>query len=216
MMFTGVTHLEKMIRLFAYKQTHDTGFAPNPFHGVCTLATCKWMIRRCKKKGDWIAGFSSAELTRGETQVGEERLIYLMRVEDVVPLERYFVEPCFAAKHPSHPDDATASRVQGVGDNIYEWRDEGWFQHPNRSHGPEWKLKDTRGKNALVSTEFYYFGSAPLIIPGEIRPAVPLRQTGNGVQTKDFALAQAFVDYVRSRGPGVHARPHQWKTGDQS
>jgi hypothetical protein len=205
-----------MIRLFAYKQTHDTGFAPNPFHGVCTLATCKPMIRRCKKKGDWIAGFSSVKLTRGETQVGEERLIYLMRVEDVVPLERYFVEPCFAAKHPSPPDDATAPCVQGVGDNIYEWRADGWFQHSNRSHGPEWKPKDTRGKNALVSTEFYYFGGDPLIIPEDARPDLPLGQSGHGVQTKDFARAQAFVDYVRSQGPGVHAQPHQWKTGDQS
>ena len=29
------------MRLFAYKMTHDTGFAPNPFWGYLTLATCK-------------------------------------------------------------------------------------------------------------------------------------------------------------------------------
>nr|WP_269667332.1 hypothetical protein [Polaromonas naphthalenivorans] len=26
--------------------THDSGFAPNPFHGTLTLATCKPGIRR--------------------------------------------------------------------------------------------------------------------------------------------------------------------------
>ncbi|WP_198140678.1 Nmad2 family putative nucleotide modification protein [Polaromonas naphthalenivorans] len=29
-----------------YLMTHDSGFAPNPFHGTLTLATCKPGIRR--------------------------------------------------------------------------------------------------------------------------------------------------------------------------
>ena len=29
------------MRIYAYVVTHDNGFAPNPFHGFCTLATCK-------------------------------------------------------------------------------------------------------------------------------------------------------------------------------
>ena len=85
-MFTDVTHLEKMIRLFAYKQTYDTGFAPNPFHGVCTLATCKRYIRKHKQVGDWIAGFTSNGLNGDK--VGQERLIFLMQVEEEVPFER--------------------------------------------------------------------------------------------------------------------------------
>ena len=28
------------MRLFTYKMTHDTGFAPNPFWGFLTLTTC--------------------------------------------------------------------------------------------------------------------------------------------------------------------------------
>ena len=42
-----------------YKMTHDTGFAPNPFHGVLTLATCKPKIRACRKADDWVAGFAT-------------------------------------------------------------------------------------------------------------------------------------------------------------
>lgn len=204
------------IRLFAYKQTHDTGFAPNPFYGVCTLATCKPKIRQYKKKGDWIAGFTSTVLTKGATRVGEERLIYLMQVTEVVPLECYFLDPRFAAKRPSHPGDTAASCLQSVGDNIYEFRDGHWILHPNRSHLPEDIPRDTSGKNALVSTEFYYFGGEPLIIPGEIRPAVPISQSSNGVRTKDIERACGFINFVCSRGRGIHARPHQWKTGDYS
>jgi len=33
-------------RLYLYTMTYDSGFAPNPFHGICTLACCKPGIRR--------------------------------------------------------------------------------------------------------------------------------------------------------------------------
>ena len=54
----------KLIRLFSYKLTNDGGFAPNPFWGALTLATCKPQIRLSKRIGDWIAGFSSGTLNR--------------------------------------------------------------------------------------------------------------------------------------------------------
>lgn len=50
------------LRLFSYKLTNDSGFAPNPFAGVMTLAACKPKIRLCKMPGDWIAGFTSGQL----------------------------------------------------------------------------------------------------------------------------------------------------------
>ena len=204
------------IRLFAYKQTHDTGFAPNPFHGVCTLATCKPKIRLHKQVGDWVAGFTSKELNKGRGKVGEEKLIYLMRVTDKIPLELYFAADRFAAKRASDPADLTAPCISSVGDNIYEQRDGVWIQHPNRSHKPHDIPKDTGGRFALISNEFYYFGSVPLEIPDEIRPRVPAFQAAGGVQTKDVARARAFVDFVVARGPGIHARPHTWKSDDES
>jgi hypothetical protein len=39
--------------------TNDSGFAPNPFWGILTLPTRKASMRRSKKIGDWIAGFTS-------------------------------------------------------------------------------------------------------------------------------------------------------------
>ncbi len=204
------------MRLFSYKQTHDTGFAPNPFHGVCTLTTCKAGMRRSKRVGDWIAGFTSERVTKGRDVVGQERLIYLMKVSEKLPMECYFTDPRFAAKKASHPDDTDAPCVASIGDNIYEQRDGAWFQHPNRSHGASEYADDLSGMNALIATEFYYFGCDALVIPGEIRPRIPKFQAGHGWRTADSNVAQAFLDFVRSRGRGIHAHPHAWKTGDES
>lgn len=200
------------MRLFTYKQTHDTGFAPNPFHGVCTLATCKPKIRLHKKIGDWIAGFTSARLNGDE--VGHERLIYLMRVTDKMPLELYFTAKSFAAKHSTHPDDRSTPCISSVGDNIYERRDGHWVLHTNRSHKESAIKTDTDGKFVLISTEFWYFGSTPLIVPDEVRPRIPKGQAGHGIRTLDVTRAQAFVDFVREHEPGVHACPTQWKRDD--
>lgn len=38
----------------------DYGFAPNPFFGVCTLATCKPRIRSVAQIGDWVVGATLA------------------------------------------------------------------------------------------------------------------------------------------------------------
>jgi len=204
------------IRLFCYKQTHDTGFAPNPFHGHCTLTTCKAGMRRSKRVGDWIAGFTSGRVTKGRDGVGQERLIYLMQVAEVLPMEFYFSDPRFAVKKASHPEDTAAQCIASIGDNIYELRDGVWIQHPNRSHVERDKATDVSGRNSLIARDFCYFGTDALVIPDEIRPRIPVYQANHGWQTKDQTLARAFIDYVRSRGPGVHARPNQWKNGDES
>jgi len=197
------------VRLFTYKQTHDTGFAPNPFHGYCTLATCKPQIRLHKRVGDWIAGFTSQSLNKDG--VGYERLIYLMHVAEKLPFEIYHTDPRFAAKIP---DQDSKRCVETIGDNIYGIRDGTVFQIPNRDHDISALPKDTSGKFALIATEFAYFGSEPIVIPEEVRPRIPVSQAGHGIQTKDPVRARAFVDFVLARGKGVHARPKSWLTGD--
>jgi hypothetical protein len=44
-----MTEVRENVRLFTYKMTHDSGFAPNPFYDILTLATCKPGIRKTKK-----------------------------------------------------------------------------------------------------------------------------------------------------------------------
>jgi hypothetical protein len=199
------------MRLFSYKLLHDTGFAPNPFHDVCTLATCKPRIRLSKRVGDWIAGFTSTGLN-GDP-LGGERLIYLMQVSQKLGLDEYHRTRAFAAKIPR----PGASRcVDRAGDNIYYLEAGRMKQVENPNHDLSDMEKDTSGEFVLVGRRFYYFGSRPLVVPDRLRPDVPRAQAAHGVQTHDSARALAFIDFVDSQGRGVHAPPHRWPEGDES
>lgn len=205
------------MRLFAYKLVSDTGFAPNPFGETLTLATCKPQIRRCKGKGDWIAGFTSVSLV-GDP-VGEERLIYLVQVAEKLHIREYFEDLRFQSKIP----DMTAKGPEAkAGDNIYRpcvvgaFEEEHFEQLPNANHwgsdmpSQDDLRRDISGRYVLVAGEFYYFGRDALVIPPELRPAVPRGQSAHGTQTEE-SLACRFIEFVRSQcAPGRHGTPHCW------
>jgi Nucleotide modification associated domain 2 len=44
------------VKVYSYVIEHDLEFAPNPFHGTCTLACCKPDIRKKAVEGDYILG----------------------------------------------------------------------------------------------------------------------------------------------------------------
>ena len=69
------------MKIYSYVLKHDSGFAPNPFWGFCTLATCKPVIRRNAKPGDWIIGTGSVYEGR------PEKLIYVMHIYEAIPIE---------------------------------------------------------------------------------------------------------------------------------
>ena len=80
--------------LYCYKMTHDTGFAPNPYQGVLTLATCKPTIRRCAEIGYWISGWTSNKV-QGKKQKYTfsdygQKLIYLAKVSDKMIIKVYW------------------------------------------------------------------------------------------------------------------------------
>ena len=68
-----------MPTLFSYVVRFDSGFAPNPFYGYCTLATCKPRIRKAAGVGDWVVGSGSNDslVRRGGY------MVYAMQVSDV-------------------------------------------------------------------------------------------------------------------------------------
>lgn len=199
------------MRLFSYKLKYDTGFAPKPFHGVCTLATCKSEMRKSKQVGDWIAGFTSSFLN-GDP-VGGERLVYLMQVSEKLGLDTYFRTKEYAPKIPRLD---TGRCVDRAGDSIYFLRDGKMSQLENPSHGMEDFEDDISGEFVLVGRRFYYFGSKPLVIPTNIRPSVPRGAAGEGYRTHDERKALVFIDFVTTHGEGVHAPPHRWTAGDES
>jgi hypothetical protein len=215
------------MRLFSYKLTDDCGFAPNPFWGILTLATCKPQIRRYKKEGDWIAGFTSGTLC-GHA-VGRERLIYLMQVKHKVPIAQYFRDPKYAQKIPNQKSRCAVERA---GDNIYRPRrgpasaPSDFVQLPNDHHCDmkggcrlgDTQRHDLSGLNVLIAVRFAYFGRDAIEIPASYRPEVPAGQSAHGVLAADTARAQAFVDYVFAKAgrKRIHAAPHQWAEGDES
>ena len=200
------------MRLFSYKLESDTGFAPNPFFEVLTLATCKPQIRKSKRVGDWIAGFTSKALC-GDN-VGEERLIYVMQVTGKIPLSEYFFHPDFQNKIP---DLSCKEFVYQAGDNIYKLHGTGFVQIPNRNHTLNDQRHDLSGEFVLVSTQFFYFGKNPLEIPEHVRPTIPRGQSAHGSLTHDAEQSSAFIRFViENYHVGIHNAPHKWPHHDMS
>lgn len=162
--------------LYCYKMTHDTGFAPNPYHGVLTLATCKPVIRRCAKKGYWISGWASNVVQGKDKKYTDkaQKLIYLAEISEVISIEEYW------NKYPQkrQPDQLSDGKKEGykscgntiipqisnieyLGDNIYEpdaSETFGFKRHENAHHGEQNKEHDLSGKNVLICKNYYYFG----------------------------------------------------------
>lgn len=65
------------MRFYSYVIPRDYGFAPNPYFGYCTLATCKQKIRKNAQIGDWIGAFGSAR-----TAITSEKMEYLFTMEE--------------------------------------------------------------------------------------------------------------------------------------
>jgi hypothetical protein len=189
------------MKLFSYIITSDSGFAPNPFFGFCTLATCKPRIRSAARAGDWIAGFGSART------VGPGRLVYAMQVAEVLSFVKYDRDPRFQRKKPR----LNGTAQERCGDNIYYRGASGeWRQRRNQNHGPRQFDKDVgRGRQVLVGRRFYYFGSNARPVPPRFRLLVP---TGRGHRSR--FRGNVVDEFIRWLGykfpPGRHGRP--WET----
>jgi hypothetical protein len=184
------------MKLFSYVLASDDGAAPNPFWGYCTLAICKPKIRRAGKKGDWVVGIGPA----GKPTHG--KLVYAMRVDEALPLDRYFADRRFRLKKPA-PSSRDPRRH--VGDNIYYRECGRWHQFPGGTHDHADKKKDTGGKNALVSRHFYYFGHNAVDLPASLKP---LAQGGRGHRTFGLNEVTALARWLRGTfGHGVHGKP---------
>jgi hypothetical protein len=196
------------MKLYSYIVTHDTGFAPNPFFGYCTLACCKPNIRRTAEKGDWVVGLTP--------RASGNRIVYFMRVDDVMKsFADYWNDSRFKVKKPIFTDGVRGRR----GDNIYEpLASGGYRQLPSRhSNGDaedaETKQKDLSGKRILISETFAYFGSDALPLPLELQSLVVTR--GHRCQFSDEVKVE-FIRFAGSVGFGIHGAPGQWQDDDDS
>ena len=191
-----------MTRLFTYVVVSDHGFAPNPFHGICTLATCKPRIRLSAQTGDWVFGSSS------RAGGGPGHAVFAMRVDKTMCFEEYWRDPRFEDKRPNWQGISLKGRC---GDNIYH-RDPAtgeWQQEPS-FHGPEDTGRDTSVDRVLVGEDFIYWGGDGPPLP--LFAGVDVRTKGIGHRCRfPKEIVQGFVRWVRSLGEsGVVGRPGGW------
>ena len=149
--------------LYCYKMTWDTESAPNPHHGVLTLAICKPTIRRCSQVGDWISGWTAKTVHGKDKRIHSfehPQLIYLARIQEKLTFAEYWTR--YPAKYP-HEIKGNMS-LYDSGDNIYKPQ----VANPNNyndyeivnnnNHTIEDKIHDLSGKYVLICEEFYYYG----------------------------------------------------------
>jgi hypothetical protein len=181
----NTTNAEKLYR---YVIDHDMGFSPNPFHGYCTLADCKPIIRRCARVGDFVMGFGPAKSSI------RYRLIYWMRVDEIVTFDQYWLDDRFRLKKPV----LNGSHLKFHGDNIYHRGPNGVFiQAPSFHSLPDGNTNylnlntDTGTTDrVLISQTFGYYGAKAIAVPDCLHDAVA---TGRGHRTRLSPLVQSKV-----------------------
>ena len=199
------------MRLFSYVVVRDYGFAPNPFYGACTLATCKPRIRRTAAVGDWVIGTGS----KGRGREGS--LVYVMCVSQTMTFDEYWTDPRFLRKRPN----LKGSVKQAYGDNIY-FKDENdlWQQqdsHHSRTGGiPNCRnvRHDTSVDRILVGDEYVYWGGEGPKISQKFRDydGKDICKAGPGHKC-DFTtnLIKEFIQWVCSRDEhGCRGKPLDW------
>lgn len=172
---------------FSYVITRDYGFAPNPFGGYCTLATCKPVIRRIAYPGDIIFGYSPKS--------DGNKLILAMKVTERISFNDYWNDPRFQYKKPVF----NGSLVRTFGDNIYFFDGDTWHQadsHHSLEDGNENYInlrRDTKSDSVLISTEYFYFGIDRIILPEQVKPEANITR---GHRTVSEANATIIWDWL--------------------
>lgn len=198
------------MKLYSYVVARDYGFAPNPFYGVCTLATCKPNIRRVAKVGDWVIGTGSSE----NRKTGY--LVLVMRVTETMSYNQYWTDERFAQKKPN----LRGSKKQAFGDNIYfEDGKEVWQQadsHHSYQGGKAnlFNIKnDTQTNRILISTDYAYWGGSGPKIPEKFRNYNGIDICAGRNHKSQFSdyLVVEFVTWFRSlESNGYLGSPLDW------
>lgn len=204
-----------MRKVYIYVVARDFGFAPNPFHGICTLATCKPEIRGVARPGDWILGMGGTHLK------ATGKCIYYMQVSGVMTFNEYWNHSDFKDKRPVR----NGSRVMMMGDNIYHRPSENdeWIQEDSHHSKPdgttEWyNLRtDTRRDRILFSNKFVYYGRDAIDVPSNILTDIGYKNQRSH-RTFEASQCHALLDWIEKQGQEqwnlVLADPFQFHQSD--
>jgi Nucleotide modification associated domain 2 len=197
-----------MGKLFTYIIPVDDGAAPNPFHGVCSLAICKPVIRRTAEVGDWVVGLGSRRAPSGNL---EKHVVYAMNVDRKISLQDYdlFALRNLKGKIPNFSGKDSNERL---GDCIYDFSKGVSSPRLRRSvHKNENIKTDLSGKYVLLSRHFFYFGSLAKRLPLNLETIVHQGQ-GHRKITDQITIAR-FEEWIQTHDLGVTGQPDfkvQW------
>ena len=195
-----------MARAFSYVVARDYGFAPNPFYGVLTLATCKQQIRKSANVGDYIIGFANS--------AHDNKLIYMAKVSRVISFDEYWTDHKYEKKKPV----MNGSLKKLYGYNIYHHNTNGeWVQenshHSNNDGSVNYHNlnRDTGTTDrVLICEEFVYLGESMITVPVEFDNCVYKHR---GYKCLNYDNAQKLWDYLHEQYPngGKIGLPNNFK-----
>ncbi|WP_132060289.1 Nmad2 family putative nucleotide modification protein [Halorussus amylolyticus] len=182
--------------LHSYVIEADTGFAPNVTDSVCTLATCKQVIRDEAKEGDWVLGTYPRDS-------GEERMTYLMRVSECLTYDEYYTSGRFDFKKPENDPR---------GDNIYHRNESGILvqvENPPEHDDPESRKRDLKSNKVLIADKFWYFGDRGPELPPRLYEVIKgYKSDSRSGRKKPTEYLDELVDWLSERYElGVHGEP---------
>jgi hypothetical protein len=173
----------------------DFGFAPNPFHGFCTLATCKPRIRSNAEVGDWVIGMGGDRLN------ATGRCIYAMRVSAKVNFNEYWTNPAYMDKKPVR----NGSRKMMVGDNIYyfESANQQWQQADSHHSNTDGSINvhnlenDTQTDKVLISDHFVFFGTEAPVVPKSMLESIGYENRRN-YRVFDCPVCDTLIKWLQT------------------
>ncbi|MDF2234545.1 hypothetical protein P2H44_18445 [Albimonas sp. CAU 1670] len=201
--------------VYMYVVDRDFGFAPNPFHGSCTLACCMYRLRSTASVGDWVFGMGGSRLK------ATGRCIFGMKVTQTLTFEEYWLSDEYAVKKPVR----NGSRAMMMGDNIYYRPDvtASWQQanshhsYPDGTPNESNVRKDTKTNKVLISKKFVYFGREAPVVPAEILEGMGYE---NRIGHRKFSRQEAaeivnwFRDTTRGVGRLILGDPFDFRNSD--
>ena len=184
-----------MGRVYIYVVARDFGFAPNPFHGFCTLATCKPRIRNKAEVGDWVIGMGGDRLN------ATGKCIYAMRVSAKVNFNEYWTNPAYLDKKPVR----NGSRKMMVGDNIYYFdsANQKWQQADSHHSNTDGSINihnlenDTQTDKMLISDHFVFFGTEAPVVPKSLLEAIGYENRRN-YRVFEYSVCDALIKWLQT------------------
>jgi hypothetical protein len=196
------------VTVFSYVIEHDLGFAPNPFHGFCTLACCKPKIRKKAKLGDYILGIGSVKPKL------QGHITYWMRVDEIVTFDQYWQDRRFRRKKPAM-EGTTFLRY---GDNIYHHDGNAEFHQVDSFHSREngglslGDLQRDTGttEKVLIGQEFAYWGREGIALPKDLK-CFAIKGPGHKSRFSEDEIARLMAWLAEHPERGYLGEPAHWQ-----